>query len=76
MPIYTKTGDQGMTSLFDGTRVKKASLRVEVYGTFDECCAQISLAQKRKIFINWKSGSMKKQQNYQKSMNLFCLEKV
>ncbi|MEQ7137948.1 cob(I)yrinic acid a,c-diamide adenosyltransferase [Enterococcus casseliflavus] len=46
MPIYTKTGDQGMTSLFDGTRVKKSSLRVEVYGTFDECCAQISLAQK------------------------------
>ncbi|MBO1299238.1 MULTISPECIES: cob(I)yrinic acid a,c-diamide adenosyltransferase [unclassified Enterococcus] len=46
MPIYTKTGDKGMTSLFDGTRVKKASLRVEVYGTFDECCAQISLAQK------------------------------
>lgn len=46
MAIYTKTGDQGTTSLFDGTRVKKFDLRVDTYGTFDECCAQISVAQK------------------------------
>lgn len=46
MAIYTKTGDKGTTSLFDGTRVKKTDLRVETYGTFDECCSQVSLAQK------------------------------
>lgn len=34
--IYTKTGDQGNTSLIGGTRVSKASLRIETYGTVDE----------------------------------------
>ena len=34
--IYTRTGDKGKTSLFDGTRVLKSSKRVETYGTVDE----------------------------------------
>lgn len=34
--IYTKKGDQGMTSLFGGTRVGKNSLRVATYGSVDE----------------------------------------
>lgn len=46
MAIYTKTGDKGTTSLFDGQRVKKYSDRVDTYGTFDECNAYISVAQK------------------------------
>jgi cob(I)alamin adenosyltransferase len=36
MKIYTRTGDDGSTSLFSGERVSKASLRVEAYGTLDE----------------------------------------
>lgn len=36
MKIYTKTGDRGQTSLFDGTRVKKSNARVDTYGTIDE----------------------------------------
>lgn len=36
MKIYTKTGDKGKTSLFDGTRVYKNNPRVETYGTVDE----------------------------------------
>lgn len=36
MPIYTRTGDKGLTSLFDSTRVSKSSERVETYGTIDE----------------------------------------
>jgi cob(I)alamin adenosyltransferase len=36
MKIYTKTGDQGTTSLFGGKRVSKAELRIETYGTVDE----------------------------------------
>ncbi|WP_203640743.1 cob(I)yrinic acid a,c-diamide adenosyltransferase [Levilactobacillus andaensis] len=46
MAIYTKGGDKGKTSLFDGLRVEKDSIRVETYGTFDELNANISLADK------------------------------
>lgn len=46
MPIYTKGGDKGSTSLYDGQRVSKNSLRVDVYGTFDELNANVSLADK------------------------------
>lgn len=35
MKIYTKTGDQGKTSLIGG-RVSKDHIRVEAYGTIDE----------------------------------------
>lgn len=34
--LYTRTGDQGMTSLVGGERVKKNSERLEAYGTIDE----------------------------------------
>lgn len=36
MKIYTRTGDKGKTSLVNGTRVSKASGRVDTYGTVDE----------------------------------------
>ena len=42
--IYTKGGDQGETSLGDGSRVKKHALRVEAFGTVDEANATIGLA--------------------------------
>lgn len=34
--IYTKTGDNGTTSLANGERVNKSDLRLETYGTADE----------------------------------------
>lgn len=34
--IYTKTGDKGTTALVGGTRVAKAHVRLEAYGTIDE----------------------------------------
>jgi cob(I)alamin adenosyltransferase len=42
--IYTRGGDKGETSLGDGTRVAKQSLRVEAFGTVDEANAAIGLA--------------------------------
>ena len=36
MKIYTKTGDQGSTGLFGGSRVPKYHPRIEAYGTVDE----------------------------------------
>ncbi len=36
MPIYTKTGDDGTTSLFGGKRVLKCEELVDVYGSIDE----------------------------------------
>jgi cob(I)alamin adenosyltransferase len=44
MKIYTKTGDDGTTGLFGGARVKKASARVDAYGTLDELNAVIGVA--------------------------------
>ncbi|MCL4338345.1 cob(I)yrinic acid a,c-diamide adenosyltransferase [Patescibacteria group bacterium] len=34
--IYTRTGDDGKTSLYGGTRVEKHNLRVVAFGTVDE----------------------------------------
>jgi len=41
--IYTKTGDKGTTSLIGGTKVNKSHLRIEAYGTVDECNSFIGL---------------------------------
>lgn len=42
--IYTRGGDQGETSLGDGSRVAKGDLRVAAYGCVDETNAAIGLA--------------------------------
>lgn len=34
--IYTRTGDDGSTGLFGGTRLPKHHIRIEAYGTVDE----------------------------------------
>ena len=34
--VYTRTGDDGTTSLFSGKRVPKHNLRIQAYGTIDE----------------------------------------
>ena len=45
--VYTKTGDQGQTSLVGGGRVSKASLRVDAYGDVDELNCVIGLSRAR-----------------------------
>lgn len=41
--IYTRTGDEGTTSLGTGERVKKNAVRISAYGTVDETNACIGL---------------------------------
>ena len=41
--VYTKTGDEGITSLVGGERVSKASLRVDSYGDVDELNAVLGI---------------------------------
>ena len=43
MKIYTRTGDEGTTGLFGGSRVDKDDIRVDCYGTFDEVNSYIGL---------------------------------
>lgn len=43
-PIYTRKGDKGKTSLFDGKKVWKYDLKVEAYGTIDELNSTIGTA--------------------------------
>ena len=43
MKLYTRTGDTGETSLFDGTRTTKDDPRVDAYGEVDELNAWLGL---------------------------------
>lgn len=54
MKIYTKTGDEGMTSLFGGTRVPKHHLRIESYGTLDELNSYIGLLRDQEMEAHYK----------------------
>jgi cob(I)alamin adenosyltransferase len=51
MKIYTKTGDEGLTSLIGGTRVPKYDLRIESYGTVDELNSYIGMIRDHDIDI-------------------------
>lgn len=44
MPITTKKGDKGFTSLLGGRRVSKFHLRIETYGTLDELNSFLGMA--------------------------------
>ncbi len=49
MKIYTKTGDDGTTSLFGGKRVSKADLRIDTYGTVDELNSWVGVLRDQSI---------------------------
>lgn len=44
MNLYTRSGDEGFTSLASGQRLSKADERVEAYGTVDELQAHLGFA--------------------------------
>lgn len=59
MKIYTKTGDNGTTGLFGGTRVPKHHLRIESYGTVDELNSYIGLVKDQAIDNDTKTTLIK-----------------
>ncbi len=54
MKVYTKTGDNGTTALFGGTRVPKDHIRIDSYGTVDELNSHIGLIRDQKINQHYK----------------------
>lgn len=57
MKLYTRTGDQGQTSIIGG-RVLKDDIRVEAYGTIDELNSDVGMAI---CFVDDACESMKEQ---------------
>lgn len=43
MPIYTRTGDKGKTSLFNGKKISKDSVYIEAIGSVDELNALLGV---------------------------------
>ncbi|TLP76742.1 cob(I)yrinic acid a,c-diamide adenosyltransferase [Maribacter sp. ACAM166] len=63
MKIYTKTGDDGTTGLFGGTRVPKYHSRIESYGTVDELNSWLGLIRDQEIDPNSKQQLIKIQKS-------------
>ena len=59
MKIYTKTGDDGTTGLYGGTRVPKYNLRIEAYGTVDELNSHIGLIRDQNVDLSLKQQLIK-----------------
>ena len=62
MKIYTKTGDNGKTSLIGGTKVLKSHIRIEAYGTVDELNSYIGLLSDQFQHVNT-TGSLREIQD-------------
>ena len=63
MKIYTKTGDDGTTGLFGGTRLPKHHIRIESYGTVDELNSWLGLIRDQEIDSNSKKSLASIQKN-------------
>lgn len=63
MKIYTKTGDDGTTGLFGGTRVPKHHIRIDSYGTVDELNSWLGLIRDQEIDLISKQQLIKIQEN-------------
>lgn len=59
MKIYTKTGDQGTTSLFGGSRVSKTNIRIDAYGAIDELNSWLGLIRDQEIDVQHKKTIIK-----------------
>ena len=62
MSIYTKSGDQGKTSLLFGGEISKSDILCEAYGTIDQAVSVMGIAKasaKDKVVINLLSDIQK-----------------
>lgn len=62
MKIYTKTGDQGTTSLYGGTRVTKHHIRVECNGAIDELNSWLGLLRDQEISPKYREALIRVQE--------------
>ena len=65
--VYTKKGDDGMTSLVGGVKVSKTNSRIEAYGTVDELSADLGL------LASWMKDGEDKDLIFRIQRNLFTI---
>jgi cob(I)alamin adenosyltransferase len=56
MKIYTKTGDQGSTSLYGGKRISKGDLQIDTYGHLDELNVYVGYLRSIPELIDFQEG--------------------
>lgn len=61
--LYTRTGDQGTTSLVGGTRTPKDSPRLEAYGTVDELNSWLGLLAASTVITDERRADLRRIQN-------------
>ncbi len=66
MKIYTKTGDDGMTSLFGGKRTEKTNPRVEAVGTVDELNSLIGVVLTDEVFMSLRGVQRRSNLSYKR----------
>jgi cob(I)alamin adenosyltransferase len=76
MKIYTRTGDDGTTSLSGGKRVPKFHPRVEAYGSVDELIAWIGLLRSCPVNNSRREILIYIQDQLMRSAALLATEKV
>ncbi len=75
MKIYTKTGDDGSTSLLSGKRVSKDHWRLQIYGGIDEINSFLGLVTALLEDKGLSAGGLERLENYVYRIQgqLFCL---